>query len=345
MRFQLRSALWILGSGLAVTACGPSPAPTDDAGSRADAATSHDAAIVIDAFAAADAFASPDAFVPTGTTHVAAGEASGAWCGSVIVDGTVHIAAGQTVTICAGSDVRVSAAAAIQVEGTLLAEGTSAGPITFGGLADARWTGLVIDGTATLMHTTVRDATRAIEGRAGSIISVDHGGIEASMQAFQLANGATFTSATILGGSTNGITGGVLAMTDVTLDLEHPVSGPDCTDWSGGGAMLDHVHLTGCHCPIHINRATAPIEITNSILDGASYPIMIAESDAQIHGNHLIDVANGILDIGDGAGITADVSGNYWGGGAADISSSRPGQFTGADVVESAPIAGVGPRP
>ncbi len=133
---------------------------------------------------------------------------------------------------------------------------------------------------------------------------------------------------------------GVLDLSDSVLDLMAPTRSPDCTGISGGSVFLDHVHITGCHCPIHINSADEVL-ITNSVFDGAAVAVMIASSDAVFTGNH-IEGGTDMLDIG--GGISADIAGNYWGGDAPGLDTDDDAQFVGADDWLASPIDGVGPR-
>src|SRR5262249_22987184 len=124
-------------------------------------------------------------------------------------------------------------------------------------------------------------------------------------------------------------------------DLQHPSQAPDCTDWSGGSATLDHVRFTGCHCPLHFNSTTSPITVTNSIFDAASVPVMIAASTATFSHNHII----GGLHMGDiGGSIHANVAGNYYGGHAPNVSSTDNTQFMGLTDFSTTPFTDVGPR-
>jgi hypothetical protein len=280
-------------------------------------------------------------------TEVAGGSVMGSWCGAVHVTANATVDAGQTLTICAGSVVRFDADVSLSVAGTLLSEGTAGSRVSLG--SDGTWTGIVLTttGTANMTFTDIRSATIGLNGRAGGSITFNDGTIvaaAASSPVLVVGNGATLDRSVLTGGDTINITGGVLRMTDSTIDQLHPVATPDCTDWRGGGMVLDHVRITGCHCPIHINSSDEVVTITNSILDGATNPIMIANSVATITHNNFSGTGTLVLDIGRGDGIEADVSDNYWDGGDPNIGTTRAGQFTGSDVFSTTPFSGVGPR-
>jgi hypothetical protein len=133
---------------------------------------------------------------------------------------------------------------------------------------------------------------------------------------------------------------GTLDLTDSVLDLVSPTAPPDCTSISGGVVKLDHVRITGCHCPIHINQALSA-DVTDSVLDGAAVPVMLARTDAVFAGNDIVG-SPGMQDVG--SGITAEIGGNYWGGGQPTLSTQDPAQFLGADDWSATPIPGAGPR-
>jgi len=134
---------------------------------------------------------------------------------------------------------------------------------------------------------------------------------------------------------------GQLAIVDSTLDLTTGPNGADCTSINGGTAVIDHVQFTQCHCPIHINAANSAT-ITNSLFDGASVPVMLANTQATFRGNQFEGTQTLMLDIG--GNIFAEVGGNYWEGGAPDIGTSNPSQFLGVGDFSTEPFANVGPR-
>jgi hypothetical protein len=277
--------------------------------------------------------------------EIAGGDVMGSWCGAVHVTADVTVPAGQTLTVCAGSIVRFDAGTGMTVAGTLALAGTAAQRVTL--RSDATWSGLDVSGTVTATFSDVTEAVNAFVGTASSAITFEDGTVVAagmSGTVARLANGGRFDRTSLLGGNTIVVTGGILEMTDSIIDQMHPPGVPDCTDWAGGGMRLDHVHVTGCHCPIHINSADDVVSITNSILDGATNPIMIANCDATITHNNFSGTSTLVLDIGRGDGIIADVSVNYWDGGPPNVGTTRPDQFTGTMTFSMTPFTDVGPR-
>lgn len=275
---------------------------------------------------------------------VAGGPVSGRWCGRYSVLGDVEIPAGEILELCPTAVVAFEEGASLTVSGTLRATPVEGeGPAVLS--ADDLWGGIRVDG-AVEGALRIERATLCLDGTQGSRIDLTDSTLEGCQAGIRLAAGGTFTRTRILGGSTVYVSGGILSMSDSTLDLGHPTRSPDCTSVSGGGLILDHVRFTGCHCPIHINRADATVSVSASIFDGAAVPMMIARtSGATFSGSHFLGTGPGIQDIGGSSGeIQAHVAGNYWGGDAPDIDTGDPSQFTGADTWLDAPIDGVGPR-
>lgn len=278
-------------------------------------------------------------------TEVTGGEAVGDWCGAVHVSAPVNVPTGATLTVCAGSIVRFDDGVGMNVAGTLVLAGTRDARVTL--RSNTRWSGITVDGTLTASFADLTEAETAIDGGSTSAIAFEDGAIYAAgpdAPVVRLAHGGRFDRSALIGGNTIPITGGILEMTDSFMDQLRAPSTPDCTDWNGGGMRLDHVHITGCHCPIHINRATGIVSITNSILDGSKNPIMIASCTATIHHNHFAGTSTLVLDIGDGNGIDADLADNYWEGGPPNVGTRRPDQFTGTDMYSTTPFDDVGPR-
>jgi hypothetical protein len=342
----VRCRAWGLVFASVVVGCGSDgggPAGVGDSGVPLDVGLGLDAASGggdAGTTAARDAGLPVDAGLPR---IVPGGDVSGDWCGAISVEGAVTVPAGQTLTLCEGVTVAFGAGVGITVVGALRANGSAAARVRLSSSPGSRWSGISVRGTLDAHFTDVSDAALAIEGRAGSSITFNDGSIASSQFTLRLLAGGTFDRTRITGGGTLALEGGVWRMTDSVIDLGHPVVSPDCTSVTAGGLTFDHVRVTGCHCPIHISRATDAVTITNSVLDQSTNAIMIANARAEIHGNNLLGVGTRVLDIG--GGIAADVAGNYWGGDRADVGTGSPSQFTGTAMIERAPIPGAGPRP
>lgn len=274
------------------------------------------------------------------STTLEGGPVSGTLCGGIAITASIEIPAGEELVICAGSTISASTDVQITVNGTLRLEGTSSARVQMRG--EPRWGGLVVNGTLEADFTDVYDADLAIAGRAGSIVRFDDGLIYALAQDnVSLANGGTLDRTRIFGGGMMSVTGGTFSMTDSVLDLDHPGDAPDCLHVGGGDTTLDHVRITGCHCPIHITRASS-VSVTASVLDGAAVSVMIANTSATFRDNVLDATSADFDDIG--GGISADIAGNYYGGGAPTLTTTDTSQFMGADAFLAEPPAGAGPR-
>lgn len=276
-----------------------------------------------------------------GPTVVPAGDVSGNWSGEVRVEGAITVPAGQTLTIAGGSSIEFAGNFGIEVAGSLVFSGT-------GNMIDmsaaGNWTGIRVatGGTVSGSGLSISGANICLTGLANSTISLESSFFTGCNRAMRLANGGEFSRVTVLGGNTLEFTGGHLQMVDSKIDFMLGVNGPDCTDWNGGSATIDHSHFTGCHCPLHFNRTDGAVVVTNSIFDNGANAVMIARSNATFTGNHFDTSQAEFLDIG--GTINANVAGNYWGGGAPVIATGNAGQFTGAADYLTQPIPGVGPR-
>jgi hypothetical protein len=284
-----------------------------------------------------------DAGMNQGPTIVQGGDVSGQWSGEVEVQGNVTVPAGQTLEILSGAIVRFTGNFALEVAGTLTLSGTSA-VITFEGLG--AWTGIRVANGGTLSGTglAISNAQTCLQGQVGSTIDLSNSMfLECNGNGvMRLANGGRFRGINVLGGSTLSITGGVFDIEDSTIDFRFGEQAPDCTDWAGGTAIINHVRFTGCHCPLHFNRTDSPVMVTNSIFDNGANAVMIARTQGTFFHNHFITSSAEMLDIG--GMISADIGGNYWGGGAPVVASGNQSQFSNRDQYETQPIPGVGPR-
>lgn len=330
VRMRWASIVFGLGCGV-VAGCGADPLPIIELPADGGVAGEYDSGV-------ADL---PDSGVEVIPTIVQAGDVSGAWSGEVHVEGAVLVPAGQVLEIAAGSRVIFSGNFGIRVDGTLRFNGSDSMIMLEAG--GAPWLGVRVNSGGTLSGSgvSIYTAGTCITGLAGSMIELSSSVLVECGRGLSLANGGTFSRVTIIGGGTNQFDGGMVNMTDSTIDLRGNPS-VDCTDWAGGGARLDHVRFTGCHCPLHFNSTSDEVMITNSIFDNGANAVMIARSTAVFTGNNLETTQAEMLDIG--GSINANIAGNYWGGGPPQIASGNRNQFTGADQFETSPIPGAGPR-
>lgn len=313
----------VLTSLLCLACSGPPAALRSDAGPTVDAGERE-----------------PDAG-PDGPVALTGGALTEDVCGVVIVSGDIEVPEGATVTVCAGSTITFDRDVTLTVAGTLQLQGTAEARIQLN--SDGRWEGVVVSGTFEADYTDVYDAEMAIEGLADSVVRFDDGLISArATRSARLANGGTFDRTRIFGGSTLRVTGGTLRMTDTEIDLDHPTLSPDCSAVSGAGMVLDHTRFTNCHCPIHINSIEGELTVTNSVFDGATYPVMIARATGTFSNNVFEGTRAQLQDIG--GSIDVDLAGNYYAGDADVLDTDDPSQFRNVEDALSERPADVGPR-
>lgn len=344
-RFELAALVFAV---LCVAACGESVAPAaprdfgpprEDLGRGADAGASP---VDLGPPPPALAWSTPPVRPAGGApTVVAGGDVSGAWCGALRVDGDVTVPVGQTLTVCPGATVAFADDTGLTVRGTLRVEGDPRQSVFFYAGGSGAWSGVGASGTVVATYLDVSGAGVALETLAGADVTVTRAWLHDSAYGLRIGGGGTFDHVAVRNGSTVYVTSGTLHMIDSIIDLVHPTISPDCADFRGGGARLEHVRFTGCHCPLHVNSTDRDVEITDSLFDGATVAWMIADSNATAHRNAFI-ATTGIQDIG--SDITANVSGNYW-ETTNDLSTDAPAQFTGVDDQLAERPADVGPRP
>ncbi|MCB9637277.1 MAG: hypothetical protein H6728_14205 [Myxococcales bacterium] len=270
------------------------------------------------------------------------GDVDGSWCGDVEIQQSAKVPKDKTLTLCAGTHVRVAADQNLLVEGTLLVQGAMGQVVRFEGIADARWTGLYVDGTIQAKYLEIDNATVGIQGGLDSVVEIERALVDRCSDSMRLANGGTLRYVRMLLGPLN-VSGGKLVISDSVIDLDSPAKGRDCTGFRNADISIDHVLFTRCHCPLHFNSSTGQVSVTNSIFDQAAYPMMIAKSKGTFSHNHFIGGAANILDIG--GSIDVNVAGNYWDGTAPNISSSDDTQFKGTKQFSNTAFSDVGPRP
>jgi len=270
------------------------------------------------------------------------GEASGAWCGDYRVTGPVTIPEGQTLTVCAGTHIAVvgGPGAGLAVAGTLTLQGTPDARVVIDG--DAGWRGVRVGGLLVGTSFELRGAETCLSTVTGGRVSATDALVEGCGQALAMDGDVRLERSRIYDGQSIGVDSGVLTLIDTVVDFRRPIVGPDCIRWSGGGAQIEHSWITGCHCPLHFQRTDGVVSVTDSILDGATNPVMIAQTTAAFHRNNFAGTSAHLLDIG--GGIVCDVLDNYFEGASARIGSGDPSQFSGVEGWRATPVPGAGPR-
>ena len=97
--------------------------------------------------------------------------ANATWMGDVLISGNTTIAPGVTVTIAAGSHLKIKDGSLINVQGILDAQGTSAGKITFDPVTTS-YGGISVPagGELRLSYTTLTTGNISISGGTANII-------------------------------------------------------------------------------------------------------------------------------------------------------------------------------
>ncbi|MFZ4737626.1 MAG: hypothetical protein ACOYM9_16860 [Bradymonadia bacterium] len=270
------------------------------------------------------------------------GEATGLWCGEFRVVAPVVVPAGGTLTVCPGTVITVTGGpgAGLAVAGTLILQGREDARVRIEG--DAGWRGVRVGGRLEGTFFDVRGAEVCLSTITGGVVQATNALVESCSEALSMQGDMHFERSQIYDGRSVQIESGVLTLIDTVVDFRRAIVGPDCFRWTGGGARIEHSRITGCHCPLHFERTDSEVSVTDSILDGATNPVMIARTRAVMHRNHMDGVGDHLLDIG--GGIDCDISDNYFNGGAPRVGTGNPGQFTGADAFRAEAVPGVGPR-
>ena len=274
-------------------------------------------------------------------------------CGNVTLSTTRTVAAGQTLSICAGSVVTAADGVSLSVDGTLQIQGTAASPVKLVGATGAAgaWTGLVLDGggQVTATYVEIHDADTAIAARPGSTYSFDHVLIDTSNMELVLSSNGTIAHGTLRGLGDSQYSSPVLinnaspqiTNTSVTQAL---FGGVDMIVVGGASSapLFDHVEVADSHCAFHINQSTGAT-ITNSFIHHNAYGFMVIDSQSG-HFNHN-NWEDNEINLGTcESGISDEVADNYFAGEAFGDGSCTSLAVTGA--TPAAPYAtGVGPQP
>ena len=157
------------------------------------------------------------------------------WSGIVDLKGFVTIEPGVTVTIESGTTVRVASAASVTIDGTLIADGTKAEPITIEPSdAGEHWLGFNVSGTLTMHYTT----------QLGGPLATTAGSARVTVADSVLAG--TFGDFVIVDGG--------------TVDIQYTVLGKEAGD--------------STHCNLHINKVTS-LTFTHNTNAGVAYGLML----------------------------------------------------------------------
>lgn len=157
------------------------------------------------------------------------------WSGDVAIGGNVTIEPGVTVTIEPGANISVRAGALITVNGTLDAQGTSAGKITISGQNNGLFGGIAVNGELKYSYVTQT---------GGGITTFGSG------------------KATIVDSHFSRTSGDFLVMSGGTVEMAYSMIGrePGETDTT--------------HCNMHFGGSGNVIKITHSNISTSDYGLM-----------------------------------------------------------------------
>lgn len=245
------------------------------------------------------------------------------------------IAAGVTVIIEAGSEFIASEGVRIRVEGSLQVQGTEALRVTMhsdaGPLAPdetplSAWAGFTVasggsarianvdgSGVATLLYCSAGAVQCEIEGIHFNTV----GNIVVAEAPTSIVASSIETLGTI---SVSGQ--GSLSIVDSRIfNSQH-----DIIVVNGGNLSIDHSEIGGAtgsyeHCNLHIGEA-ASVSVTNSNITSAVYGLMLGDTDGAIFNNNnfSLNETSDVLQVGEV--LNANMTGNYWDGGAPNLGAA-----------------------
>jgi len=261
----------------------------------------------------------------------------------VRLDTTLTIPVGTTVRVGPGTTFTAAMGVTVQIDGTLIVEGTASAPVRFLGAGVPRsWEGIVIadGGYAQLTHVEIGGATYGIHALPGSDFTVDYAELGTSFKAavvqsdgsfdhskfhasgdptFSISSDAPITdpngTLTIVGASpmvSNSSFDGSAALVDMIRVRE------------SSAPIFDHLYIKEAHCGIHMEGGTnnSPT-VTNSVFERLAYGVMAYATKPTIANNVFRGNAN---DVGFCYGATTDntpsLSDNFYQSGAAVLDPS-----------------------
>lgn len=261
----------------------------------------------------------------------------------VALDADLVIASGETLRVGPGTTFTASANVKVQVEGTLVVEGTSAARVRFLGAGTPRsWHGIVVaaGGTLTASQLEIAGATYGIHALPGSSYHVDYAEIGTSFKAAVVQADGSFQHTRFhASGDPTFSPVNEVSIDDVNGTLTILDASPTVTDstFDGSAALVDmvriggnasptfdRVHIKEAHCGIHANGGVnnAPI-VRNAVFESLAYGLMVYATKPTIEDSVFLMNGN---DIGFCFDATADnvptMSGNYYSSGSAIIDPS-----------------------
>jgi hypothetical protein len=289
---------------------------------------------------------------------------------AVSLDSDLVIPSGKTVRVGSGVVFTASPNVKIQVEGTLIVEGTVASPSRFLGVeTDAApsnyWHGIEIEsgGKIDFTYADVEGAEYGIHAMPGSTYKVDYGTFGTSFKPAVLESDGTFDHSTFHATIPSTVSlaeavtiddpNGTMTILDASPKVTNSLfeGSAVLTDMVrvGGNSVpvFDHDHFKGAHCAFHVFGATnnAP-KVTNSIIENMSYGTMAFTSGMTFENSNFL---NNTYDVGFCLGATAssgpNLTSDYFlkAKPTDPMADSTCFQYAKITSTLTAPVAGAGP--
>ncbi len=273
------------------------------------------------------------------------------------------IAAGETLRVGPGTAFQAVEGVSVQVEGTLIVEGTTEEPVRFlGNDVPRSWEGIVVHEGAMLdvAHAEVSGATYGIHALPGSDFVVTRSDISTSFKAALVESDGSFDHVAFHASGDQPTTIGELdpsvdpdgalaivdgspSVTHSTFDGSHALS--DMIRVRGtSAATFDHLHITEAHCGFHVQDAenNSP-RMTNSVMLNMAFGIMAYAGKPVMEDNVFMDNQ---VDVGFCYGAAEEnapaLQNNFYSSGALvlDAPCARINTMDPSPAVEANPNAG-----
>jgi hypothetical protein len=249
---------------------------------------------------------------------------------------------GKTVRVGPGTKFSAKANITIDVQGTLVVEGSAASPASFTGKGEASsWHGIVVasGGSLSLDHANISGAQYGIHALAGSMFAVDHATFDTSFKGAVLESNGTVAHSVFKAEALFPAITEEVAIDDPNGYMTIMNASPTVTNcrFEGSGGLndmvriggnaspkFDHCFVNNSHCGFHTNGGTnTSARISNTVFESLSYGVMAYTTKPIIENSVFRMNAN---DIGMCSGATTantpGLMGNFYASGAVALDAS-----------------------
>ncbi|WP_193752697.1 hypothetical protein [Microbacterium testaceum] len=230
------------------------------------------------------------------------------------VEGGIRISAGSTLTVAAGTVVKVEESVGISVEGSLIVNGTAAAPVTFTSLADDsvggdtladgddtkpennRWNGIYVSGNATLVADQTRVSfsygiTSSEGSDAATSAQVTGSTVDGRIALHSSAGAVTVTDTIVRGSIDASSRGGATTVSNNTVSRDTSKE-----DWDGSG-FVTVTRADGFD-------AAYPLNVTGNTITNGSLTVVSSNNSAQaapmkVTGNTISEAVGTPLTVAD----------------------------------------------